>query len=38
MVKWTNHDHYLVLSESDLILYTHIEFHEEKNLRHFKTY
>ena len=35
-VKWTSHDPYLVLSESDSKLYTHFEFCEKKNHKHWK--
>ena len=36
MVKWTNPDPCLVLSESDSILCTNFEFCEEKSHRHLK--
>ena len=35
-VKWTTHDPCLVLSETELILYTNFEVCDEKNHRHFK--
>ena len=36
MVKWTTHDPYPMLSESDSKLYTAFKFCEETNHKHFK--
>lgn len=35
-VKWTNHDPYIGLSESDLELYTNFELYKEVNYKHSK--